>query len=74
MQTFLWKNNIKYIDYLKVDTEGHETDIFGAYDWSVKPTFIKLEHSHIDDVKMKNLLEKQGYMCYTESNDMYAIR
>ena len=74
LQTFLKNNNIKYIDYLKVDTEGHETDIFEAYDWSIKPTFIKLEHSHIDDTKMRTLLEKQGYLCYTENYDIYAIR
>lgn len=74
LQTFLKSNNIEYIDYLKVDTEGHEMDIFESYDWSVKPTFIKLEHLHIDDIKMKNLLESQGYICYTERRDMYAVR
>lgn len=42
--------------------------------WSVKPTFIKLEHFHIDDTKMRTLLEKQGYLCYTENYDIYAIR
>ena len=66
--------DIQYIDFLKVDTEGHETDIFEAYDWSVHPTMIKLEHWHIDDRKMKHLLENQGYIVYTEERDMYAVR
>jgi len=74
LQSFCKMKDIQYIDFLKVDTEGHETDIFEAYDWSVYPTMIKLEHWHIDDRKMKHLLEKQGYIVYTEERDMYAVR
>ena len=74
LHTFLRMKDIWYVDYLKVDTEGHETDIFQAYDWSVYPTFIKLEHFHINDIKMKSLLEKHGYIVYTENRDMYAVR
>jgi hypothetical protein len=37
------------------------------------PELIKLEHKHIDDVAMKTLLERQGYLVYTEREDMYAI-
>jgi len=61
------------IDYLKLDTEGHELTILQNYSWRVKPTFIKLEHAHIDDLAMRALLESQGYMVYTEDQDMYAI-
>ncbi len=60
--------------YLKMDVEGHETDILEAYDWSVFPTFIKMEHYHIDDVKMKNILEEQGYVVSVERRDLYAVR
>ena len=74
LQSFCKMKDIQYIDYLKVDTEGHETDIFESYDWSVKPTFIKLEHWHIDDKRMKRLLEKEGYIVYTEGRDIYAVR
>ena len=49
-------------------------DIFSAYDWRVLPTLIKLEHHHIDDIKMKKMLEERGYIVYTEGKDMYAIR
>ena len=65
---------ITRIDYLKLDTEGHEMDIFSAYDWRVLPTFIKLEHHHIDDIKMKKMLEERGYIVYTEGRDIYAVR
>jgi FkbM family methyltransferase len=74
LQTYLKINNITSIDYLKVDVEGHETDIFEAYDWSVLPTYIKMEHVHIDDIKMKDILEEQGYIVSLERRDLYAIR
>ena len=64
LQTYLKMNNITSIDFLKVDVEGHETDIFEAYDWSVKPTFMKVEHAHVDDVKLKKTFEDQGYIVY----------
>ena len=74
LQTFLSMKEITRIDYLKVDTEGHEMDIFSAYDWRVLPTLIKLEHHHIDDLRMKKMLEERGYIVYTEGKVMYAIR
>ena len=74
LQTFLSMKEITHIDYLKLDTEGHEMDIFEAYDWRVLPTFIKLEHHHIDDLRMKKMLEERGYMVYTEGRDIYAVR
>ena len=74
LQTYLNINNITSIDYLKMDVEGHETDIIESYDWSVFPTFIKMEHIHIDDIKMKNILEEQGYVVSLERRDLYAVR
>jgi len=74
LDTLVMSQGLKAIDYLKLDTEGHEATILNAYSWSVLPTFIKLEHFHIDDVAMKALLESKGYLVYTEAQDMYAIR
>lgn len=65
--------NYGKIDYLKLDTEGHEWTILRDYSWVVKPTFIKMEHKHIDVFPMKALLEKQGYVVYVEQEDLYAI-
>lgn len=61
------------LDYLKLDTEGHEWTILRNYSWVVKPTFIKMEHKHIDDIIMRKLLESQGYVVYVEAEDLYAI-
>ena len=74
LDSYLKENKITHIDFMKVDVEGHENDIFEVYQWTVKPTFMKIEHRHIDDLLLKDVLEKQGYMCYTEQSDMYAIR
>ena len=74
LQSYLKKNNITQIDYLKVDTEGHEMDIFEAYDWSVKPTFMKIEHYHINDIKLSEMFQEQGYITSTERGDMYCVR
>ena len=74
LHRYLMIMGIEYIDLLKLDCEGHEKDILDAYDWSVYPTMIKLEHHHIDDIKMKKFLEDKGYVVYTEKRDMYAIR
>lgn len=61
------------VDYLKLDTEGHELTILKAYSWKIKPTFIKLEHKHVDDIAVRKILEAQGYTVYTEKDDIYAI-
>lgn len=74
LSDFIKFHNIHTIDYLKLDTEGHEWDILNAYDWYVKPTMIKLEHWHINDIAMKERLEEHGYIVNTEHRDMYAIR
>ena len=73
LDTFLTESNIDHLDFMKIDTEGHEMNILGPYSWRVKPTMIKIEHSHIDDVRMCNILKSQGYMVWTERQDIYGV-
>lgn len=73
LDTFLTESNIDHLDFMKIDTEGHEMNILGPYSWRVKPTIIKIEHSHIDDVRMCNILKSQGYMVWTERQDIYGV-
>jgi FkbM family methyltransferase len=73
LDTLLDKYNIVHLDYLKVDTEGHELNIFKSYSWTVKPTFLKIEKKHIDETVLVSILEKNGYRVYLEIDDLYAI-
>jgi|MEHZ01.3.fsa_nt_MEHZ010982273.1_4 FkbM family methyltransferase len=73
LDTFLTESHIDHLDFMKIDTEGHEMNILGTYSWRVKPTMIKVEHSHIDDKKMCNLLRSHGYMVWTEAQDIYGV-
>ena len=73
LDTFILESGIESIDFMKIDTEGHEMNILGIYSWKIKPSMIKIEHSHIDDIRMCNILKAQGYMVWTEQNDIYGV-
>jgi len=73
LDTYIEETGIDRIDFMKIDVEGHEVNVLASYSWDVKPTFIKVEHSHIDDIRMCNLLRAQGYMVWTELNDIYGV-
>jgi FkbM family methyltransferase len=74
LDTLIESLKLEHIDFLKMDIEGHEADVIDDYSWSVKPRLIKMEHKHIDDQRMRKILEAQGYMVWVESEDLYAIR
>lgn len=74
LDAFLHYHKVSYIDYLKIDVEGHEMEVMESYSWKVKPSLIKMEHSHINSTEMKNLLEYNGYLVYMEKYDLYALR
>lgn len=73
LDDLIMQYDLDSIDYLKIDTEGHEMNILDSYTWSIKPTIIKLEHTHINDVYISSLLKDKGYIVYTEQRDIYAI-
>jgi len=67
-----------HIDFLKIDTEGHDADILEAYSWRIKPTFIKCEHGKHNkpDVitqRITDILDTQGYKYWIEDWDVYAV-
>ena len=74
LDSLIAKHKLAHVNYLKIDTEGHEMNILEAYSWDIKPDIIKMEHAHIDDVYAKSLLESHGYIVYVEQSDLYAIR
>lgn len=61
------------IDFMKVDVEGHENNIFGAYSFRIKPTFLKIEHKHVDDRILGKYLTDAGYTIWVERDDIYAV-
>jgi FkbM family methyltransferase len=65
--------NMHRVDFMKVDAEGHENNIFLNYSFRVKPTMIKVEHKHIDDKVLARKLESNGYLVWTEKDDIYGI-
>jgi FkbM family methyltransferase len=74
LDSLLHKHRIDYVDFLKIDVEGHELEILKQYSWRIKPTFIKIEHSHIDAQELIDIFERQGYIVYMETHDLYAVR
>jgi FkbM family methyltransferase len=61
------------VDLLKVDAEGHELNIFMNYSFNLKPRVIKVEHKHVSDKILARKLELNGYLVWTEKDDIYAI-
>ena len=74
LDSLIAKYKFEHINYLKIDTEGHEINIIEDYSWDIKPDFIKLVHSHIDHLYVANILEAKGYIVYIENRDIYAVR
>jgi len=68
IQTITWNTlvetfNIKEVDYLKIDTEGHDWEILKSIDLNkIKPKIIKVEHKHSGKKKeIMTYLFENGY-------------
>lgn len=64
---------VESVDFMKVDTEGHENNIFNSYSFRIKPLVVKIEHKHIDDKLLVRNLESNGYLVWTEKDDIYGV-
>lgn len=63
---------VNTLDYLTVDTEGHDYDILMAVDFNkIKPTFISFEHLHMDGYKTQG--EKYKTLLEYLENNGYSI-
>jgi len=67
--------NIEQVDFLKIDTEGHDLKILKSIDFegNTRPKVIKIEHKHCDGLEMFNFLVANNYHVEFESQDIYAI-
>lgn len=68
-------SGVTRVDYLKIDTEGHDYTILTAINFNAKtrPAFIKVEHQHCDRDQMVDFLKNVGYDVHIEDMDLYAI-
>jgi FkbM family methyltransferase len=72
----VFMGGIPRVDFLKLDTEGHDYSILSSIDFNnraLRPALIKAESKHKDSKKFIQLLERNGYLVFEESNDVYAI-
>lgn len=69
------KHNVKVVDFLKIDTEGHDLNVLRSIDLdSIDVRVIKIEHKHTGKEEIVQLLEAKNYIVYVESEDIYAIK
>lgn len=69
------KYNIKHVDLLKIDTEGHDFIVLKSINLDkIYVKFIKIEHKHLNENDIKDYLEKYNYLVYIEKEDIYAIK
>lgn len=66
-------SGVEHVDFLKIDVEGHELNILMNFSFSVRPNLIKVEHKMVDDKLLRRKLETNGYLVWTEKDDIYAL-
>jgi len=75
ISSLLKKYPIPQIDFLKIDTEGHDFTVLRQFPFegNLRPKLIKVEHKHLDEQILITLLKNKNYEVYQEKNDLYAI-
>ena len=69
------KHNIKNIDFLKIDTEGHDLKVLESIDLNnINVKMIKIEHKHLIAADIISHLKQYNYLVYQENEDIYAIK
>lgn len=73
----LKKYNVRKIDLLQIDTEGHDYEILKTIPFNkIKPKIIRFEYIHIKDYEKKEVqkyLENIGYKLIEERSDIVAV-
>ena len=69
------KYNIQSVDFLKIDTEGHDFKVLQSIDLDrVYVKMIKIEHKHVSSRDIEEYLRDKNYIVYVEKEDIYAIK
>jgi len=76
LTTILQRNHIDRVDFLHIDTEGHDLQVLRSLDFNVlKPGTIFIEHKHLSNVdrkKLKELMIHHGYRVRNAGADYFA--
>ena len=69
------EGQLESIDYLKIDTEGHDWVILQnvIFEGPLRPKYIKVEHKHSNGAPMVEYLTSRGYNVYVLTDDLFAI-
>lgn len=74
----LKENNIKRVDMIQIDCEGHDYEILKMIDWEkLSPTLINFESSHLSDkdrMECEVMLENVGYKWFRYGSDTCAYK
>jgi len=77
LDTVLERHGLTRIDFLQIDTEGHDLKVLKSVDLNTRtPAAIFVEHSNLssdDRTEMKSLLMCNGYDVWNTSNDFFAM-
>lgn len=73
LDTLLNLIDVKSVDMLRIDVEGHEMSILKNYSWNIKPRCIKIEHKFVDKMSLLQLLVTKGYIVLDEGDDFYCV-
>lgn len=61
LKAVLKQNNVKNIDFMKVDVEGYEYDVLASNDWTLfRPSVLCVEANHIEK-DWRPMLKRAGY-------------
>ena len=72
LDSFIEMANISSVDFMRIDVEGHELSILKNYSWKVKPKQIKIEHMWCGWAPIRIMLERNGYECRVETEDIWG--
>lgn len=69
------RHNIERVDFLKIDTEGHDMNILREviFEGQLRPNLIKIEHKHCNINEMSEFLVNKGYHVDIQNDDIFAI-
>lgn len=77
LQNILLRHCLTHIDFLHIDTEGHDLQVLQSVNLStLAPLAVWVEHKHLspaDRSAMQALLESQGYDVGQAQDDFFAV-